>query len=58
MKIYIFGMNWNPLNRCEESFLTTIKIPATSDEEASKKLVALTGKRAASKCFLNDCYAY
>lgn len=58
MMIFIFGMNWNPLEKAEEQYLTTIKIPAKDHEEASQKLVALIGQRAASKCCLNDYYKY
>lgn len=58
MMIFIFGLNWNPIERVDESYLTTIKIPARDCEEASQKLVALIGQRAASKCCLNDYYEY
>lgn len=58
MLIYVFGMNWNPLEQNDESYLTTIKIPAKDHEEAGAKLVALLGRKIASKCFLNDYYKY
>lgn len=58
MMLYTFGTNWNPITRQDEQYLTTIKIPAQSDEEASQKLVALIGKTAARKCWLNDKHEY
>ena len=58
MLTFVFGMNWNPIEKSDETYLTTIKIPANNLEEASAKLVALLGQRIASKCFLNDYYEY
>lgn len=58
MKLFVFGLNWNSIERKDEQYLTTIKIPAKDYEEAVKRLVALVGKKAASKCFLNDYYEY
>lgn len=58
MKLFVFGLNWNSIERKDEQYLTTIKIPAKDYEEAVKRLVALVGKKTVSKCFLNDYYEY
>lgn len=58
IKLYVFGMNYNPLTREEEEELTEIKIPAKTEEEARSRLSAMVGWRMARRCLLNDVREY
>ena len=55
---YIFGMNYNPLTREDESALTELRIPAQSDEEAFARLRTLVGGVMAKRFCLNDIRDY
>lgn len=58
MKVYVFGMNYNPMDEKDENYLTEFKIPAESYNEAVVKLKLMIGSNMAKKCFLNDEYDY
>ncbi len=57
-KLYVFGMNYNPIDSKEEQELTEIKIPAENDNEAIFRLRALVGRVIAKKCYINDIRDY
>ena len=56
MKTFVFAMNYNPIIKSEEPYLTEFKIPAESWDEATQKLKSLVGNVVAKKCFFNDEY--
>jgi len=56
--LYVFGMNYNPVEKTEEMELTEIKIPATTEEEAIERLKALVGAVMTKKFYLNDIRDY
>ena len=58
MKKYVFGMNYNPLERKEEVELTEIIIPAETDNEAILRLRQLIGFVMAKRFYLNDIRDY
>ena len=53
---YVFGMNYNPLEREEESLLTEVIVPAESEEEARERLRVMVGSVMAKN--LNDVRDY
>lgn len=57
-KRYLFGMNFNPIAREDEQYLTQVEVPADSEEEAWERLKALVGSVVAKKCWLNDIREY
>lgn len=56
--LYVFGMNYNPLEREEETELTEVKIPAETDEEAINRLIVLVGSVMAKNFCINDVRDY
>ena len=52
MKVFVIGLNYNPIEEREEGLITEFKIPAESHNEAVVKLKLLIGKVLAKKCFL------
>lgn len=54
MKLYVFGMNYDPVMEKDETYLTEIKIPAASWNEAVLRLKLMIGAELAKKCVLND----
>ena len=58
MKCFAFAINYNPVTKLDEEFVTEFKIPAKDFDEAKKKLECLVGKVMTKKCFLNDEYDY
>lgn len=55
---YVFGMNYNPLEREEESLLTEVIVPAESEEEARERLRVMVGSVMAKNFYLNDVRDY
>lgn len=52
MKIFVIGLNYNPIDEREDDLITEFRIPAESINEAIVKLKLLIGKVLAKKCFL------
>lgn len=57
-RLYVYGLNYNPLEDKEESYITEIKIPAGSHAEANSKLLKLVGNEIAGKCYLDNIEGY
>ena len=55
---YVFGMNYNPVERKEEPYLTEVIIPAISEDEARMRLNVLVGSVMAKNFYLNDVRDY
>ena len=55
---YVFGMNYNPIERQDEPYLTEIIIPSISEEEAKERLKVLVGSVMAKNFILNDVRDY
>ena len=55
---YVFGMNYNPLERQDEPYLTEIIIPAISEQEARDRLRVLVGSVMEKNFILNDVRDY
>ena len=53
-KLYVFGMNYNPILKEDEPDHTEIKIPAKTEEEANARLVELVGRVMAKRFILDD----
>ena len=58
MKLYVFGMNYDPVMEKDETYLTEFNIPAASHNEAVLRLKLLIGAEMAKKCCLNDVRDY
>ena len=56
--LYVYGMNYNPIEKTEEMELTEIKIPAETEEEAVNRLRALVGSVMTKRFCLNDIRDY
>lgn len=56
--LYVYGMNYNPIEREEECELTEIRIPAATEEEARLRLRVLVGSVMAKNFYLNDIRDY
>ena len=55
---YVFGMNYNPVERKDEPYLTEVLIPAISEDEARLRLKVLVGSVMAKNFCLNDVRDY
>jgi len=58
MMLYVFGMNYNPLSKEDETELTEIRLPAKSEEEAAERLKEMVGTVLAKRFYLNDIRDY
>lgn len=52
MKIFVIGLNYNPIEEREDELIIEFKIPAETYNEAVVKLKLLIGTVLAKKCFL------
>lgn len=57
MKKYLFGINYNAYEKCEESYLTSVTIPAKDEADAMNRLKALLGKLC-ERAYLADVSDY
>lgn len=57
-QLYVFGMNYNPVERIDECEVTEIRIPANTEEEAKERLRAMIGTVMAKRFYLNDIRDY
>ena len=57
-QLYVFGMNYNPIERIDECEVTEISIPADTEEEAKERLRVMVGSAMAKKFYLNDIRDY
>lgn len=57
-RIYVFGMNYNPLTKTEEMEVTQILIPAKTEDEAKNRLKEMVGSVMARRFCLNDIRDY
>ena len=56
--LYVYGMNYNPIEREDEMELTEVRIPAETEDEAYNRLCVMVGSVMAKNFYLNDVRDY